>query len=400
MVMEELLPGGIITQAFEGAIDLSAEGDYIIEATVNLAGDLRLTNDTSEYQIFRYAKPVIDFGFDETEYVEDISLDIDAGYHNSYAYQWQDTSWHESLYTATVSGLCHVKVTDTRTGCFDGDSVMVILIYSDVGVTFTSLPAEACAGEFEDVVVRVSNLGPSAIGSEAPIYVACDVNGVRVIIDTLTREEGKNFNPGANLDLHLSGVIPVTGEGISTITFYTIFAQDKKLNNDSMDMEFNALPVPVIDFGDLNGNLTVELPHTLDAGAGNQSYLWQDNSTGQTFNVTQNGTYSVMVTGMNDCQATKTVNINMESAVDENLAGEITLYPNPNHGSFRIKAIDIKGDLMIRILNNSGQLLYNRKLKSDELNNEMINVQHLPRGIYYLQILAEGIIKTTKLVID
>ena len=54
-------------------------------------------------------------------------------------------------------------------------------------------------------------------------------------------------------------------------------------------MAFDALPGPVIDFGDVNGELQPDLPHLLDAGAGHKAYLWQDNSTAQTFTVVSAG---------------------------------------------------------------------------------------------------------------
>jgi hypothetical protein len=103
---------------------------------------------------------------------------------------------------------------------------------------------------------------------------------------------------------------------------------------------------------------------------------------------------------MNDCQTIKTVHINMGSAVDEKFPGEITLYPNPNHGSFRISATEMTGDFIIRIVNNSGQLVYNRTLNAEQISNETIDVQHLPRGIYHLLLQNNDSVLRTKLVID
>ncbi len=395
-LMDELIPGAQITRTLNGTVDLSNEGDYTIEATVSVAGDLRLDNDTIVNEIFRYNRPVVDFGKDATEYVEDVSVVLDAGFHPGYYYQWHDTSWHESIFTATESGKCKVKVTDTRTGCFNSDSVMIVLIYGDVGITLTNLPDEACAGDYK-VRVRVTNLGPSQIGKDAPIYVACDVDAVRVTIDTLTKSAA--LNPGASLDLDFSKAISLK-QGTSTISFYTLFDQDKKGNNDTLEMTFTALPVPVIDFGDQNGNLTVDLPYTLDAGAGYQSYVWQDNSTQQTFTVNQKGTYSVTVTGTNDCQASKTVHINMETAADEKILPQLILYPNPNNGIFRINIGEIDGDITLRILNNSGQIVYIQSFEGSQINNEPVDVQNLPRGVYHLLLQTHDGVMRGKIIIE
>ncbi|HEX2394402.1 MAG TPA: T9SS type A sorting domain-containing protein, partial [Bacteroidales bacterium] len=361
-------------------------------------GDLRITNDTLMSTVYRYPVPVVDFGLDETEYIEDVSLDIDAGYHAAYLYQWQDTAWHNSVYTATESGLYHAKVTDTRTQCYDRDSVMVFLIYGDVGVTWTDMQENGCTGEFDQVKVRITNLGPSVIGSSAPIYVACEVNGSRVTIDTLRRTV--NFNPGASLDLTLSGSVVISTGGESRISFYTLYTQDKKPGNDTLTSFFDALPAPVIDFGDVNGNLTVDLPYVLDAGVGHQSYLWQDNSTNQTYNVTVKGQYRVTVTGTNDCQTTKTVLVNMQSSVNDPVSSDLYVYPNPNQGMFRIKMTEYVGEATIRILNNNGQVVYLRTLTSEELNHGMIDVQSLSEGIYYLLLQTKDGLLKGKIVIN
>jgi Secretion system C-terminal sorting domain len=381
----QLIPGATVEFPFGENVDVGSEGEYIIEATAVMSGDLRNSNDTAVYRIYRYPGPVVDFGLDETEYIEDVSFDIDAGFHAAYSYQWQDTSWHTSVYTVTESGLCHVKVTDTRTQCYDGDSVIVFLIYGDVGVTWTDMPVDGCTGEFDHVKVRVTNLGPSVIGSSAPIYVACDVNGSRVTIDTLIRTG--NFNPGATLDLTLSGEVPVSAGGLSKVSFHTLYAEDKKPENDTLEVNFDALAAPVIDFGDVNGNLSVDLPHELNAGAGHQSYLWQDNSTNQTFNVIADGEYTVTVTGQNDCQTIKTVRINMQSGMDDRTQPDVLIYPNPGNGLFHIRFNEEMENVTVKIFNNQGQVVYIREFGS--MNNEPVDVQHLTRGLYHILIQSE-----------
>ena len=72
---------------------------------------------------------------------------MEAGYSPYYSYQWQD-GFNEHLYNATRSGNYRVKATDTRTSCYDGDTVTVFLIYTDIGVISTDLPEEGCTGNF------------------------------------------------------------------------------------------------------------------------------------------------------------------------------------------------------------------------------------------------------------
>ncbi len=312
-----LFPGKSIIHTFAGELDLMDTADYHFGAIATMQNDIRKTNDTAEVIIYRYPKPEVDFGLADVVNIQDIQFEIEAGYSPYYSYKWQD-NFNEHLYTATRSGNYHVKATDTRTLCYDGDTVTVFLIYSDVGVTSTSLPAEGCTGNFEQVSVRIRNTGTSNIGKDVPIYVACDVNGERVSLDTLVRTT--NFVTNSNLDLVLSSPVTINETGICEITFYTVFAADMKPWNDTLVSQFNPLPSPVIDFGDTDGVLTVDLPHVLNAGAGNKSYEWQDGSTAQSYTVTEKGIYTVTVTGQNDCQSAKTVSINLETGTGENLA--------------------------------------------------------------------------------
>jgi hypothetical protein len=179
---------------------------------------------------------------------------------------------------------------------------------------------------------------------------------------------------------------------------------DKKKINDTLVVLFDALPAPVIDFGDVNGVLNdVTLPHILDAGMGNKSYLWQDNSTLQIFEVLTMGEYSVTVTGENDCQTSKTVKVNMPNGLGElwNETGNIEVYPNPSNGLFRIVMNSKQSDdLTVRILNNQGQIVYLREFTANQLANDQINVQEFPNGMYHIIIQSDEKIYRGKIVIQ
>jgi hypothetical protein len=387
---EPLFPGQYVLYTFPGAIDLSTPGDYNMEATAVVAGDIRVTNDTSRVTIYRYTKPVVDFGLANSVVVNDVSLAIDAGYSPYYNYYWQDASTEHNI-VATSSGIYHCIATDTRTQCYDRDTVIVSLIYADVGISWTDMATNGCTGTYKHVKVKVKNLGTSNIGPSYPIYVACDVNGTSVTVDTLTRSS--QFYIGNEITLQLSGNITVNTSGNNTIAFYTLFGQDKKSQNDTLVMNFETLQGPVIDFGDDDGWLNnVTLPYALDAGDGHKSYTWQDNSTTQIYLVNDPGIYSVTVIGQNDCQSSKTVRINMPDAIDNpviDILG-ISIYPNPNDGLFRI-SIESEADeeLTVQIINNLGQFVFVRKMTAIELNNEFIDVQDLSRGLYLMLIQSE-----------
>jgi hypothetical protein len=395
-----LFPGNYVTHTFSGDIDLMDAADYNFTVTAVMATDIRKTNDTSDLIIYRYPRPVVDFRLDDVVTIQDIQLEIEAGYSPFYAYKWQD-NFDEHLYTATRSGNYSVKATDMRTTCFDGDTVTVFLIYSDVGVTSASLPGEGCTGNFEHVSVRIRNMGTSNIGKNVPIYVACDVNGERILVDTLVRTS--NFVTNSNIDLILTSPVTINETGMCNVSFYTLFAEDMKSWDDTLVSPFNPLPSPVVDFGDVDGILTTDLPHILDAGTGNKSYEWQDGSTDQLYTVTDKGIYTVIVTGQNDCQTEKIVSINLSTGMDKNLANEedVSVYPNPGNGLFYVKInTGDKEDLVLRLINMQGQTVFIRQFTSTSAVPETFDVQHLSRGMYHIVIQGGDLMYQGKMIIQ
>ncbi len=200
----------------------------------------------------------------------------------------------------------------------------------------------------------------------------------------------------------MSEPVHISSQGNNSVSFYTIYEGDKKPSNDTLNWQFNALPGPVVDFGDTDGILNTDLPHELNAGTGNKSYLWQDRSTNQTFTVSTNGSYSVSVTGQNNCQTVKTVYINPSTGFEEyaGSAGNIVIYPNPTDGLFRISMdSEIQGRFSMKIINNQGQAVYVSSFSVQELNNEVIDMEKLPRGMYYILISNDQVSYKQKLII-
>jgi hypothetical protein len=396
----QLTPGKSTTHTFAGSVNLNDTADYEFTIIATMDNDIRKTNDTSDLVIYRYPKPVTDFGLDDIVTIQGIEFPVDAGYSPYYAYQWQD-GFDEHLYNATRSGIYRVKVSDKRTSCYDGDTVTVFLIYTDIGVISTDLPAEGCTGEFSKVKVRIGNMGTSNIGKDVPIFVACDVNGERIALDTLVRTG--NFVTNSSLYLVLSAPVTIRESDTSKVTFYTLYGADMKPWNDTLTSAFYALPSPEIDFGDVHGVLQVNLPHLLDAGPGHKSYLWQDGSINQSYMVTENGTYTVTVTGQNDCQTQYTVQINLATGYGNQLLdnGSVIIYPNPGNGLFNISIHDEEWkNLNIQVINNQGQIVVATQLSTSPGVPASLDVQQLPRGLYHIIIQDEGRVFRGKMIIQ
>ncbi len=382
MLPEDLVPGAFTSISFAEQVNLSLQGEYRFTASVSMTGDMRNSNDTIIRAVYRYDAPVVDFGLKPTEYVYDTACVLDAGLHPHYLYDWQDDSTGYR-YTAVQSGKYHVRVTDKRTQCSDGDTVNLFLVYNDVSLLSVSLPEEGCTGDYRNVTLRIANTGTTNIGKDVPIYVDGRVDGTAVVRDTLVRTD--NFAPGTWIDLVLSDTIRFAQEGEHTVGFRILCRDDQKIRNDSLGFVFSALPRPVIDFGDINGILNTSLPHQLDAGGGQKAYLWNTGYRGQIYTAVESGTYTVTVTGQNDCQSTKTVRINPGTGLEEygDTEAGAELYPNPNDGAFVIRMKSgMPEEFNLFIFNAGGQLVEERIIHSEGATEEIINLRHLPPGTY------------------
>jgi gliding motility-associated-like protein len=125
-----------------------------------------------------------------------------------------------------------------------------------------------------------------------------------------------------SLDNGVTWFFPVTSTAFNTNHAYDYqvtgmgfpigVRQNDNLNADDYGiLHFNILQQPNVDFGPdttlcNNGNLLLNLTTT------NATYLWQDNSTGPTFNVNQTGIYWAEVT-VNSCSSSDTIVVSLSN---------------------------------------------------------------------------------------
>lgn len=82
------------------------------------------------------------------------------------------------------------------------------------------------------------------------------------------------------------------------------------------------------------------------------------------------------------------------------LSNKLNVYPNPAEGSFTIKLNDMEGVVDIRILDISGQLMYNDKIKcSGKFTTKQYSLSHLRKGIYLIQAINRSDVLSQKIII-
>jgi len=287
--------GAGITNPANGWFNPSTAGTGIHEISYTIAG---LCGDSDTILITVIQSPSVNLGNDTTICTGDTLL-LDAG-SNGVTYLWStgDTTQIIAVFT---TGIYSVTVTDSLS-CYGFDSVYVLV--TDY--------------LFADIV----SAGPFCSNDTAIQLIAYDTGGVWSgpgITDT----SGGWFDPS------------VAGDGIHQIIYHISGSC-----GDTDSTEITVLPAPLINLGN-DTILCVNDTIVLDAGSGNDSYLWSTGDTTQTITVLNSGSYSVIVSNTAGCYETDSIYVEI---IDYWNAEIITTGPFcSNEGLIQMEATDQGG---------------------------------------------------------
>lgn len=201
---------------------------------------------------------------------------------------------------------------------FEGVAFDMVSVYGaqhDVGVTAFMQPVNSCSlSETQSVTVAVSNLGINTISAGTHIPVGLNYHKENIsLLEELVLAEA--LTPGQHAQYTFSKTFDMSLIGTYALTAYTLLEGDDDffspgIFNDTLSVSVAVYGVPQLDLGE-DIYTTQPLNVVLDAGPGHASYLWQNGSTSQTFQVTSPNTqiYWVRVGDANDCQATDSIKV-------------------------------------------------------------------------------------------
>ena len=276
-----------------------------------------------------------------------------------YTYDWNPNVSTSSSATGLTVGMYSVTVSD-NTGC----SISLTGTVNSSGITASvSSSTNATCSNSEDGSATVV-----ASGGLAPYSYLWMPNG-----DTT-----QTVN---TLAVGSYSILVTDYLGCSTYAFVTIGSSNT---------------APTVDLGP-DSNACIGSTVTLDAGAGTGlSYLWSDNSTGQTLTVSTAGTYSVLVSDGNGCQNFDAVTVNFincmnnpnnQSSTSNTSNQAFGVYPNPAHDRVEVSIAKIH-DVNVRI--TILDLIGNRIFSSNEVAaynySRSIDLTQYPSGIYMLKV--------------
>lgn len=364
----------------------------------------------------------------------------------AYSYLWNDAN---AQTTATASSLptgnYSVVVTDAN-GCHASGSVDV-LGGLPVSATISSTPATCVANDGSVTVVVTGGSGDfnfawtpnvsvtsSASNLTAGAYdvvvtdnqTGCIINltsivnnssGITASISSATDATCQNGEDGTACVVGSGGIAPYTyswmpnGDSTNCVSnlspgTYTVRVTDYTGCSAYASVTIGFVnAAPAVELGpDTVGCIGTTI--TLDAGAGYASYLWSDNSTSQTLDVTADGIYSVLVTNAAGCENFDAVNVTFISCQTQRPVvhhatntQSFTLSPNPAHGNVVIGIAKIRNtDVTVTISDIIGNKVFTSKETADYNFNKTIDIHELPAGVYMVKVEYADQVTTTRLV--
>lgn len=187
--------------------------------------------------------------------------------------------------------------------------------------------------------------------------------------------------------------------GPTSSTTYTVTGTDANGCSSSDSVSLFLFPSPSVPVISQNVAVLTSTPAS--------TYQWYLNgnpiagAVSQAFTPTQNGTYYVMITDSNGCAAFSGNYVMSDVGFGETISEQgLSLYPNPNNGTFFI-ATDLGGQsATLEILTVAGQVVYSESLQANGFIRQEMNPQ-LADGSYFVRIiLADGKVKPGRVVIS
>ncbi|MBK6520823.1 MAG: T9SS type A sorting domain-containing protein [Sphingobacteriaceae bacterium] len=131
--------------------------------------------------------------------------------------------------------------------------------------------------------------------------------------------------------------------------------------------------------------------------SGATSYTWSPIALSSSVIVSPSISTVYSVTGQDaiGCENATTFTLNVDACIglsEYTKSTGIKLYPNPNNG---LLYVELPFDATLTILNTLGQIVYNSKYNSGQLQ---MNLEHLTAGVYVLRVQHEGSIQNFNVI--
>ncbi|HOT15549.1 MAG TPA: T9SS type A sorting domain-containing protein, partial [Bacteroidales bacterium] len=299
VILTSAMPvGGKIYHTFSNLRNKFSVGANKIKIYTKMTGDLQAANDTLVHNITINAVPWVDFGGTNDTILTTPPYLLIAPAGVNLQYTWQDPTFFGSTYTVNNSGLYHVNVNNTVTGCSDRDTVYVKIFIPDGSITNVISPSEICLGTTDTMRVEFTNVGNTIMAKGENILFTYKIGTSTPVSELYVLNS--NLNPGDKLYYTFSGLKNKINTAKNySFTFYAILENDINSTNDKayFTLKVNALPNVSLAAGQdtLQDYAGTQIFSGLGSG---YSYLWNTGLTNDYLTVTEPGTYTETVTNL------------------------------------------------------------------------------------------------------
>ncbi|PLX24371.1 MAG: hypothetical protein C0599_02345 [Salinivirgaceae bacterium] len=306
----DVAPDELFFLAFSQTADMSDNGVYNLDVELNYPLDARKSNDSESFIVESYGYPEFELNYNMVSTTQPDTVNLIVTPSNYAGYLWNvgvnnDTlslaGYDEHWYSVTVSNI---------NGCAASDSTFI----NTSNLTLTKLlePINECQhSTVENVSIRFKNVGSDTIpaGTEIDMNISSPV----VVEESYTLQN--QLIPGDSIDYTFTQTINLSAVQVHTVEVSISSEIDAQQSDNILTEQVETYGPADIDLGN---EITVNsLPYTLDAGSAYVTYLWHDNTTEQTFditadNITSDGLYSVTVTNTLGCEGSDSRRVNVE----------------------------------------------------------------------------------------
>lgn len=378
---------------FSGTVNLSSAQVHVIEVWVEVENDMVESNNSISWEITSLPTPVVNFNLSNPHYTsQPFTLDAGAGF---VSYLWHDGSTGQT-FNVTEPGTYSVTVVDDN-GCEGFGEIQVIFMRSELNITEIISPTEVqCFVNPIPVEVEFVNERNEVVAAGAQLKMRYQVGIATPIQETFTLTQ--NLDIGQTLTYKFSQNANLPANNNYNLSFRI----------DYLDMEGNLVeqtttvnPSPTVNIGPDTLGVN-EWPHTLIAGVGGVTYLWNTGETGPSITVFESGKYWLTVTNTFGCSASDTIYLYLTSIQEIPGTGSVvTVFPNPVKERLTLNIAPQKpGEYFIEMISPTGQRVYYKKVVSDAEFTREIDVSSYSAGLYLLRVAMDGKWVVVRIVID
>lgn len=365
-------------------------------------------------RVIRNLLPRFSLGRDST-ICSNVSLTLQGPTKNIRSWNWNNTG--ASTNSTLVTGLeqSHTLVVIDSNGCVFSDTMAIFnnpvssfSLGSDTGFcagsSFTILGPGFLGGyRWNDTASTLTNLTVNRPGT----YWLSAVNSFNCrYADTITIREYSPpvLNLGSDTGLCSGGIVvlrsPLSGLYLwngnpnrntdtlqaRTAGTYWLRYTDRNGCIDTDSIEVMLYLNPAVNLGN-DTTICIGDTLTLNAGAGNASYLWSDNSRNQTLKVWRKGTYNVLVTSDKGCETLDEIVVDTircaNSLAPAAMAG-IRVYPNPFSSELTADFGPINGAVSVILMEAGGREVLRSEVPASE-RSHTLSTRNLAPGMYILR---------------